>query len=226
METKKSKKADLERSRTVFFQSGMIIALSLILFAFNWSDKAEEKELNFLSAHEIQTEELPPLIRIPLQETQIPKQKISDIIMIFPDDIPLEDIIFFDPEAKENTAYNFSGFADTPEVILDSPEFLPVEDQPLFNGGKPTVEFRKYIAQNLVYPQIAIDNRAQGKVYIEFLIDTKGRLVDAKVLGPLDPALDNEALRVVNSSPLWTPGKQRGKPVKVKYVFPINFVLQ
>ena len=97
---------------------------------------------------------------------------------------------------------------------------------PTFNGGEPAIEFRKYIAQNLRYPDIAAENGISGRVIVQFAVNSKGRIVDAVVVAGVDPALDKESIRVVMTSPPWTPGKQRGKAVKVLFTFPINFVLQ
>ncbi|HNU78363.1 MAG TPA: energy transducer TonB, partial [Prolixibacteraceae bacterium] len=75
-------------------------------------------------------------------------------------------------------------------------------------------------------PVIAQENGIQGKVYVTFVVDRDGGISDAKVARGVDPSLDKEALRVVNSLPKWKPGKQRGKPVRVSYTVPISFVLQ
>jgi TonB family protein len=103
--------------------------------------------------------------------------------------------------------------------------FYIVEEMPTFNGGEPPMEFRKFIEQQLNYPESAIEKGIEGRVIVQFKVDEKGKVVDAVVLRSVDPALDKEAIRLVNSSPDWTPGKQRGQAVKVLFTFPINFVL-
>jgi hypothetical protein len=133
--------------------------------------------------------------------------------------------------------------------------FYVVEDMPLFNGGDPATEFRKYIAQNLRYPEEAMEHGITGKVYVKFIVTSTGKLVipqkeylakqEGKTLGevvvvsfrPSDSAenppaekyvrmLEDEVVRVISESPDWVPGRQRGKPVNVLYTFPVNFVLQ
>jgi TonB family protein len=104
--------------------------------------------------------------------------------------------------------------------------FYVVEDMPTFNGGDPAQEFRKFIAQNLEYPESAAKKGIEGRVIVQFMVDTEGEVANAIVVRSVDPALDKEAIRVVNSSSKWTPGKQRGKKVNVLFTFPINFVLQ
>jgi protein TonB len=113
------------------------------------------------------------------------------------------------------------------EKRIPEPEvFIKVEEMPTFNGGDPAIEFWKYIVSNLKYQEITAENGVMGKVTIKFVVNAEGRVVDAEIVKGADPALDKEALRVVSSSPLWTPGKQRGKAVNVMFFFPINFLLQ
>ncbi|WP_372950125.1 TonB family protein [Mariniphaga sp.] len=110
--------------------------------------------------------------------------------------------------------------------ILDSEEqiFFIVEDMPEFPGGE--LELRKFIANNIEYPKAAQENGVQGRVYVTFVVDKNGEVANAKIARGVDPALDKEALRVVNSLPKWIPGKQRGQSVNVSYTVPINFALQ
>jgi protein TonB len=114
--------------------------------------------------------------------------------------------------------------ADT--TFVDEEIFYVVEDMPIFNGGEPAIEFRIFIAQNLQYPETAAENGTEGRVIVQFAVNKEGKVVDAIIVRSVDPALDKEAIRVVSSSPDWTPGKQRGKVVKVLFTFPINFVVQ
>lgn len=104
--------------------------------------------------------------------------------------------------------------------------FYIVEDMPTFNGGDPAVEFRKFIAANLQYPESAVKDSISGRVVVQFCVNYEGKVIEPLVVRSVSPALDKEAIRVVSSSPLWTPGKQRGKAVDVLFNFPINFVLQ
>ena len=106
----------------------------------------------------------------------------------------------------------------------DEEVFYIVEDMPKFKGedGK---EFRKYIAENVRYPKEAVQNGTTGKVIVSFIVDKNGDVTNAKVEKSVDPYLDAEAIRVVESSPKWIAGKQRGVAVNVQFTFPINFVL-
>ncbi|MBV5314998.1 MAG: M56 family metallopeptidase [Prolixibacteraceae bacterium] len=102
--------------------------------------------------------------------------------------------------------------------------FFIVDEMPEFPEGQPAL--RKFIAQTIKYPVKAQENGIQGKVFVTFVVAKDGTVKNAKVVRGVDPSLDQEALRVVNSLPKWKPGKQEGKEVAVSYTVPINFVLQ
>jgi periplasmic protein TonB len=112
------------------------------------------------------------------------------------------------------------------EVQEAEPEevpFIVVEEMPMFPGGEPALN--KYIAENLIYPEVAKDNNIQGRVIIKFCVTAKGGVSQAQILKGVDPELDKEAIRVVNTLPAFKPGKQGGKAVPVWYVVPIIFKL-
>jgi protein TonB len=102
--------------------------------------------------------------------------------------------------------------------------FLIVEQMPEFPGGENAL--RTYIAKNIKYPRNAQEMGIQGKVYVTFIVDKNGNVTKASIARGIDSALDKEALRVINTLPRWTPGKQRGSAVSVSYTVPINFTLQ
>ena len=103
--------------------------------------------------------------------------------------------------------------------------FFVVEDMPEYPGGE--LELRNFIAENVKYPEDAIANKMQGKVYVQFVVDTNGDVTDAEIVrGTGYESIDNEALRVVKSMPQWKPGRQRGQAVNVSYTVPINFKLK
>ena len=87
-------------------------------------------------------------------------------------------------------------------------------------------EFTKWVFKNIVYPEIAKENGVQGRVTLQFTVETDGRVSNVVVVRGVDSSLDKEAVRVVSSSPKWTPGKQRNKPVRVRFTFPVIFQLR
>ncbi|WP_243348144.1 energy transducer TonB [Parabacteroides sp. FAFU027] len=115
--------------------------------------------------------------------------------------------------------------ASSSQITEEAQEaFIVVEQMPEFPGG--TEELQKYLNNNIRYPVSALENGVQGRVICEFVVNSDGRVTNAKVIRGVDASLDAEALRVINNMPPWKPGKQRGKPVKVRYTLPVNFKLQ
>ena len=228
MDLKKSKQASLENRRGTYFIIGLIVSCSLILISFEWTTLIDLKsEFDAIEDLGIDIE----LMQVTRREEPKPEPKpelpiIKEVIDIVPDDVEIDDVDFSN-EVTRDTKYKFIFDDPDPEDIVDDPiPFVNVEDKPQFNGGDPNTEFARYIARNLRYPEIAAENGVYGRVIVQFVIDETGALVDVVILKEVDPALDAEAIRVILTSPKWTPGKQRNKPVKVSYVFPINFVLQ
>jgi TonB family protein len=108
--------------------------------------------------------------------------------------------------------------------LNDEPIFFKVDAMPEFPGG--VVEMHKYIATSIQYPATARNNEVEGRVYVSFVIDSKGDVANAKIAKGVDPALNKEALRVIEEMPVWKPGYQQGVPVNVSFTVPINFTLQ
>jgi len=113
------------------------------------------------------------------------------------------------------------------EVKEAEPEpepFVVVEEMPMYPGGD--AELLNYIGKNTVYPEVAKENNIQGKVIVRFCVTSKGGVSQVSILKGVDPELDKEAIRVVNTLPAFKPGKQGGKPVPVWYMVPITFTLK
>lgn len=227
MEVKKSPKADLENKKSVFMQIGLAVTLAIVLIAFEWSTTDVDAS-QFEMVEELEAEE--EIMPITRQEEvkpppPPPPPKVADVLNIVEDDVELdEELDIEDTEMDEDTEIDFSDLAMEEEESDDAPVFFIVEDMPEFPGGEEAL--RKYIAQSVKYPVIAQENGIQGRVYVSFVVNTKGKVTDVKIARGVDPNLDKEAIRVVNAMPAWKPGKQRGKAVKVSYTVPINFVLQ
>ncbi len=227
MEPKKSIKADLESKKGIFFEIGLVVVLAIVLIAFEWSTKPNmQNTLGELADLDLE-EEIIPITR--QQEVKPPppppRPTVSEVLKIVEDDVDIEDeLVITDAEADQNMEIDIMTFEEEEEATEDDIPFFLVEDKPSFQG-QGQEGFRKWITENMKYPEIAAENGISGTVYIRFVVNTQGKVVDAVVLRGVDPALDQEAIRVVMSSPKWTPGKQRGKPVKVQFNFPINFVL-
>jgi protein TonB len=110
------------------------------------------------------------------------------------------------------------------EADPEATPFVVVEEMPMFPGGD--VALLKYIADHTQYPEVAKENNIQGKVIVRFCVTSKGGVSQVSILKGVDPELDKEAIRVVNTLPTFKPGKQGGKPVPVWYMVPITFTLK
>lgn len=228
MEVKKTPKADLENKRMLFLEIGLVIVLGGALLAFNWTSKGS-KELTTMGVQEAAAEqEIIPITRqeeIKAPPPAPPQVKVSDVLNIVKNDVKVTDEPLFNSEDDQNKAVKITNYDDEEKAVPEEQVFFIVEDMPSFQG-KGQDGFRTYISQNLKYPEIAQENGIQGKVFVSFVVEADGRVTNVKVVRGVDPALDKEAVRVVSSSPRWTPGKQRGKPVRVSFTFPIIFQLQ
>lgn len=111
----------------------------------------------------------------------------------------------------------------TGEVDEGEASFIDVEVMPEYPGGQKALF--AYLSENIRYPQIAKENKIEGRVIVGFVVEKDGSISNVEVVRSVDPSLDKEALRVIKSMPRWKPGKIRGKPVRVKYRVPVNFKL-
>lgn len=224
MEVKKSAKADLQGKKFMFSQIGLIVALLALYGAFNMH--SSNIELQAVQAtEEPAVMEAPPITR-PEDETPKPRvQKvvaptISEKFEVVENTVEIENTDMFNPETDEDTP-NYAGLPTGVPVdgdILD--EDIPVfkaEINPDFMGAgaKSNDEFRKWVQKTVKYPQIAADNGVSGAVSLKFVIGQDGKLRDITVINSPDSFLSEEVIRVLKSSPAWTPGKQREKPVSV-----------
>jgi len=108
-------------------------------------------------------------------------------------------------------------------MATDEPFFL-VEIMPAFKGGDIN-KFREWVQKRTNYPQIAIDNRIQGRVFLTFIVEPDGAVSNVTVVKGVDPIIDNEAVKAIQASPKWSPGLQRGQPVRVRFSMWLSFVV-
>lgn len=136
-----------------------------------------------------------------------------------------------EPEKKETNAIEppaveiqyLPSTVEGKETVDDNRVYDAVEEMPAFPGGQAA--FMNYLSSNMKYPKDCQEAGIQGRVVVQFVIGKDGRIMNARVIKSVHPSLDKEALRVVNSMPRWTPGKQKGKPVSVTYTVPLMFRL-
>jgi periplasmic protein TonB len=227
MELKKSIKADLENKKFIFTQIGLIIAMALMLVAFEW--KTYEKTVTELGARQVDNaaEEIIPITEQKVKPPPVapPKQIVK--INVVDDQIEVDDNIDINVEADDNTEVQ-EYVAPVQQAEEESAEevqiFMVVESMPAFPGGETALY--KYLAENIKYPQMAKESGIQGRVFVTFVVERDGSVTDVRVLRGIGGGCDEEAIRVVQNMPRWTPGKQRGKSVRVQYNLPVKFTLQ
>lgn len=227
MQLKKSPKASLEDKTFTYVLIGFVFVLSVCYVALEWTEKEVTKyevaDTDFLIEDEIEiqqtTQETPP----PPPPPEI--QTVEELVIV-DDDKEVESV-----EINTEDDKNQEIVIQAPvEVKQDAEEdvdvvFVVVETMPEFPGGQQALF--KYLSENVKYPVIAQENGIQGRVICQFVVNKDGAIVEVEVVrSGGDPSLDKEAVRVIKSMPKWKPGKQRGKPVRVKYTVPVNFRLQ
>ena len=127
------------------------------------------------------------------------------------------------PQKKQEQPVKTEMKFTPPVIVIDSKVFEVVEKMPEYPGGQDAL--MTFLAQNIKYPAAAAENNIQGRVIVKFVVNKEGKVEQAEILRGVDPAIDKEALRVVNTMPQWIPGEQLGKKVSVYFVLPISFKL-
>ena len=230
MEIKKSPKADLKNKQVLFSEIGLVLVLGAVLLAFEWSTK-ESKDSSSMNSAAVEIEE--EIIPITNQQPELPPEMpkipvLSDQIDIVDDNIEVDDDLLFNLEDDKNLGVEVMDYVSSvgDEQINDEAiPFALVEEKPTFMGGEAN-SFSKWVNSKLVYPDVAKENGVQGRVTLQFTVNIDGSVSNVIVLRGVDSSLDKEAVRIVSSSPKWKPGKQRERPVKVTYTFPVIFQLR
>ncbi|MDA3819365.1 MAG: energy transducer TonB [Candidatus Delongbacteria bacterium] len=230
METKKTKKANLENKKVLFLEIGLVLVLGIVLLSFEWgTPELNKNQLGDVNMEDMMEEEIintfqeeePPPPPEKKEEPE-PEQVIEELTVV--EDDEEESDIDIDSESDEDTQVeiDMSSFKDEEEEV-EPIAFAVVEDKPEFPGGDAAL--MKFLSKHTKYPEIAKENGIQGKVYVQFVIDKNGNVTSVSIVRGVDPYLDKEAKRVVSQLPDWKPGQQRGQPVPVTYIVPINFKL-
>lgn len=232
METKKYPNVDLDNYHNIFVEVGLIVALGICFIAFEWKSSVKEtSHLGQVVTQEVETEIIPITRQEQVRPPEPPPPpRVVEVLNIVSNEVEIEDELEIEAtEADQQTSIDIApmmvAVQREKEAEKDeSPVFFIVEEMPEFPGGE--LALRKFIANAIKYPVIAQENGVQGKVYVNFVVGKDGQVTDARVIRSVDPALDKEALRVVNSLPRWKPGRQGGENVRVSFSVPISFVLQ
>lgn len=223
MEPKKTEKADLTNKSWLFFNIGLVITLLIVVMAFEYASGDDSDAKNLAKNQNIVDEilEVPPTEQPPPPPPKIQQPQIIEV----PDEEEIKEEIKveFDVEMTENTKVEEIVIAPVEEKEDVDQIFLVVEETATPKGGMGA--FYKYVGDKMKYPAQARRMGIEGKVFVEFVINRDGSITDVKAIKGIGAGCDEEAVRVVQSAPPWNPGKQRGKPVRQRYVVPITFKL-
>lgn len=223
MELKKTEQADLTKKSGFFFSIGLLVTMALVVMAFEWKQYDEsianltgKSTDSFEETMEVPPTDIPPPPAPTVQQPQVvevpDEEEIKEDIKVNLDvevteDTKVEEIVVQAEEPKE----------ETDEI------FTVVEESAAPKGGMQA--FYKYVGEKIKYPAQARRMGIEGRVFVEFVIQKDGTLSDVRAIKGIGAGCDEEAVRIVQSAPAWTPGKQRGKPVKQRYTLPIIFKL-
>ena len=238
MEVKKSKKADLEGQKGTGLLIGYIVALATMFACFEYTTREYvETDVVYATTSFVSEEEVIPITQPIFTAAPPPPAdapQVAEILDIVDDNTEIQEETI---ETSESTDQAITGptapvsgpvMAGPPAPVQEESDegeiFEVVEQNPQFPGGD--AELMKWLTKNLKYPSVAQENGIQGRVLVSFVVNKDGSIVDPKIVRSVDPSLDKEAIRVVSSMPKWTPGRQRGKTVRVKYSLPVTFRLQ
>lgn len=220
----------MENKRSTWLLVGYVIVLAFMFIAFEWTKRDVKIDTSQAVADLVFEEEIEiPITEQPEQATPPPPPEapaVVESLTIVDDDMEVESTeIASSEETGQAVEIAYVPPTVEEEEVVEQEIFEVVEQMPEFpNGGMAGL--MQYLSKNIKYPTIAQENGTQGRVTVQFVVNADGSIVDAKVIRGVDPYLDKEALRVINSMPKWKPGMQRGKAVRVKYTVPVMFRLQ
>lgn len=227
-EVKKSPKANLEVHRNTFILMGLVVGLSLLFFAFEWSTQTRKLDETVLVQDVLAEEEIEITRREPTPPPPPPppEPETPEIIEVVEEKVEtkLEIKTEDDQSQRQMQTYVPPPPPKPKQEEVTEEIFVVVEDQPLFPGGNAAM--MKFLSDNIKYPVIAQENGIQGRVICNFVVEKDGSITDVQVVRGVDPSLDKEAVRVIQQMPRWNPGKQRGQAVRVRFTLPVVFRLQ
>jgi protein TonB len=233
MEPKKNPKADLTKNSSLYFVLGLAAVMLLTYVAFEWKtyDKTNEYDTS-MNVDDLLDEEVPMTEQ--LKTPPPPPPQAPEIIEIVEDEEEVEETIIESTETSQDEE-----IIEVDDVVVDEMDedldvpFSVIEDVPVFPGCEKESDKRacfnkmiqKHISKNFRYPEIAQEMGVQGRVNIMFVIQKDGSIGNVRMRGP-DKNLEKEAARIIGKLPKMTPGKQRGRAVRVPFSIPITFKLQ
>ena len=220
---KKYTHVNLDNYTKLFTNIGLSFSLLITLWAFTYKnyDDSGLVDLGQVDDDFEDIMEIPPTEQPPPPPPKIELPKIIEI----PDEEEIEEEIEvdLDVEITEETVIEDIVFEEAPEEEVADEIFDIVEDQATYPGGMGA--FYSYVGKTMKYPNQARRMGIDGRVFVQFVIDKDGTITDVRAIKGIGAGCDEEAVRVVKNSVKWSPGKQRGRPVKQRMILPITFKL-
>ena len=234
MQPKKNPKADLNKNRNLYF----VIGLTFVTF-ITWQaieSKTYEKTFDYeaLNVEDDDDEDIPITEQIKTPPPPPPPPPAPEVIEVVEDEEEVEETVIESTETDQDEIIIEEIEVEDEFDDIDVP-FAVIEDVPIFPGCESVAksqrracfqeQMNKHIRKNFRYPDIAQEMGIQGRVYVNFIIAKDGSITNIRMRGP-DKNLENEAARIIGRLPKMTPGKQRGRAVRVPFSIPITFRLQ
>ena len=234
MQPKKNPKVDLSKNSNLYFVAGLAFILLISWQAIEW--KTYDKSLygyEALNVEDDDDEDVPITEQIKTPPPPPPPPPAPEVIEVVEDEEEVEETVIESTETDEEEIIEIVEVEEV-EGEIDVP-FAVIEDVPIFPGCERVKKserrtcfqekMNRHIRKNFRYPEIAQEMGIQGRVYVQFVIAKDGSITGVRMRGP-DKNLEKEAARIIGKLPKMTPGKQRGRPVRVPFSIPITFRLQ
>ena len=227
-EVKKSPKANIEALKLTSILMGMVVGVALLFFAFEWSSETKKLDESVIVQDVLAEEEIEITRRDPTPPPPPPPPapETPEIIQVVEEKVETRIEINTEDDASKRQLDTYVPPPPPKPKVEEVTEeiFVVVEEQPEFPGGNTAM--MKFLSDNIKYPVIAQENGIQGRVITNFVVERDGSITDVQVVRGVDPSLDKEAIRVIQSMPKWKAGKQRGSAVRVRFTLPVVFRLQ
>lgn len=222
MEPKKNKAYDLAPKSGLFFNIGLVVSLLLVIMAFEWKfyDETEFVPIPNDNMSLLELIEMPVTVQPP---PVAPIRQITVVEVKEDEEIPPDLLDNLDVQITVDAVIEeiFAMPAPEPEKVEEIVEFPEVMAEPECGFD----EYYKAISKSLKYPPQATRMGIQGRVYVQFVVDTDGNVSDLQILKGIGGGCDEEAMRVIREGPKWKPGRVRALPVISRMRFPIRFVM-
>ena len=234
MELKKNPKADINQNSSLYFVIGLAVVMLVVWRALEYKKYDKTNDYDIALNVEDQLDEEVPMTEQLKTPPPPPPPAAPEVIEVVEDEEEVEETVIESTETSQEEEVIEIEDVEVEEIDEDiTVPFAVIEDVPVFPGCEGSSNkkacfqemMQKHIRKNFRYPEIAQEMGVQGRVNVMFVIQKDGSIGGIRMRGP-DKNLEAEALRIINKLPNMTPGKQRGRPVKVPFSIPITFRLQ